>query len=65
MPEVEVLNELLKVIDRFVAELQGISGAKAARDRVDGAGLTGEKNGAIHTEDRSLYTKDRAVYEHN
>ena len=59
------MNELLKVIDRFVTDMQVISGAKVAREKEDGAGLTGDKNGAIHTEDRALYTKDGAVHVHN
>ena len=60
-----MVNELLKVIDRFVTDMQVILGAKVAREKEDGAGLTGDKNGAIHTEDRALYTKDGAVHVHN
>ena len=63
--EVEVVNEILKVIYRFVVNMQGISGAEVARDKEDRAGMTGDDNGAIHTKDRKVYTKDRAVHVHN
>ena len=64
-PEVEVMNEIPKVIDRIVADLQVISDAEAARDREDGAGLTGEGNRSIHAEYRAVYTNDGAVHVHN
>ena len=41
------MNDLLKVIYCFVVDLQGISGAKAARDKEDGSGMTGDDNGSI------------------
>ena len=55
---VEFATELIELINGLVADLQDISDAEAARDREDGAGLTGDDNGAIHT-------KDGAVHMHN
>ena len=45
--------------------MQAVSGAEAARDREDGAGLTGDNNRGIHTKERVLYTKDGSVHEYN
>ena len=59
------MNEILKVIDRFVVDMQGISGSEAARDKEDGSGMTGDDSGAIHTNYRAVYTKDIAVHVHN
>ena len=59
------MNEIPKVIDCIVADLQVISDAEAARDREDGAGLTGEGNRSIHAEYRAVYTNDGAVHVHN
>ena len=47
--EVEVMTDLLEVINRLVVELQGVAGAKAPRDREDGAGLMVNGDGAIYT----------------
>ena len=59
------MNEILKVIDCFVSDLQGISGAKAERYKEEEAGLTGDDNEEIHTKDREVYTKDIAVHVNN
>ena len=64
-PDVEVVNEILKVIEFCVVDMQGISGSEAARDKEDESGMTGDDSGAIHTNDRAVYTKGRAVHEHN
>ena len=45
-PEVEVVTEILKVIDRLVEDLQAVSGDEASRNREDGACLTCDYNGA-------------------
>ena len=45
--------------------MQGISGAKAARYKEDGSGMTGDESGAIHTNYRAVYTKERAVHVQN
>ena len=47
--EVETVTDLLIVIDLLVAELHGIAGAKAARDREDVTVMTGDVYGEIHT----------------
>ena len=59
------MNEILKVIDHFVVDMQGISGSEAARVKEDGSGMTGDDSGAIHTNYRAVYTKGGAVHVHN